>query len=318
VAEDLRQYIYLKVAGSESERFDPGEVTRRTGIQPTESWRVGDPAGNSGRTRRFDFWKVESPSGRAVDLTSQATALFARLADEWASVSETVRPLGPVLQYVVHTANEPVMFEMDNSLVGSLLELGAEVDCDLYWVCRPGIANGACINCTIPVPANVEEARFYIGGEQRAAEVQCRFAVYGLSYDEARRLFELDPTDKSTRLDDGLDVCYLDALDCLQFTSDFVPASGYIEELEPEKSALRFLGLVTPMLARVPSGTRREFFVSLTERGDYQGTAGLHFDLTFLERISQLRAALGVRLRYVPEPSVRATGECAHCEVKVT
>ncbi|MFD1325457.1 DUF4279 domain-containing protein [Micromonospora sonneratiae] len=41
--------------------FDPDEVTRLVGLQPTKAWRSGDPISGTSRLRRFSSWKYELP-----------------------------------------------------------------------------------------------------------------------------------------------------------------------------------------------------------------------------------------------------------------
>jgi Domain of unknown function (DUF4279) len=41
--------------------FDPGEVTRLIGLQPTKAWRSGETVVGTSRSRRFDSWAYELP-----------------------------------------------------------------------------------------------------------------------------------------------------------------------------------------------------------------------------------------------------------------
>jgi hypothetical protein len=68
----------------------------------------------------------------------------------------------------------------------------------------------------------------------------------------------------------------------MQFSSDLLPASGYIASLEPEHWASAFFSVIEMHSSRIQA-EHRECILSLVERGDFQGTAGLHFDALFPE-----------------------------------
>jgi hypothetical protein len=126
-SEELRQYVYLKVAGSKDERFDPLEISRLTGTEPTESWRLGDAHPKvPGQFRTFDFWKVESPLGRHSDLNRQVNSLFAN-TDAWPALVMALSPHNPQLQFVVYTERDAVEFTIRPEVIERLLELRAEI-----------------------------------------------------------------------------------------------------------------------------------------------------------------------------------------------
>ncbi len=50
------QYAYFTITDS----FDPAEITRRIGVQPTESWSKGDPQPMTRLERKFSRWSLES------------------------------------------------------------------------------------------------------------------------------------------------------------------------------------------------------------------------------------------------------------------
>jgi hypothetical protein len=69
---------------------------------------------------------------------------------------------------------------------------------------------------------------------------------------------------------------------------------------------------------RLPlEGKPAEFLIRLIERGDFQGTVGLHFNEAVLRRLYALNANLVIWLEYKPEPLIDASGRCFHCDVNV-
>ena len=311
--EDLRRYAYLRVVGSENQRFDPAVITRSTGIEPAESWRLGDPHPRiPGNFRTFDLWEIESSLGRGADLDRQVDSLFAN-SEAWPALVKAISPHNPLLGFVVYTERDPVEFTIRREIIDRVLELKGEIDCDLYWVCNQRIIGGHCENCRIAVPTTMAVLRHHIGGQQRVAECQAKLTLYDVEADDAARAFGPDVDKDAVRIGDNADVCYLPDLRCVQFSSDFLPAAP-IPPLEPERLASAFLTAVKPYSSRVRPG-RSEFSVNLVERGNFQGTVGLHFDTGVLKQLWELDTALTVQLRYVPEPYFKSDGNCFHCAI---
>jgi hypothetical protein len=120
-----------------------------------------------------------------------------------------------------------------------------------------------------------------------------------------------DPNRRDCRLGLDIDVTYLEALHCLQFSSNFLPTS-HAPPSQPELLASNFMKSLVPHITSLPANLPREFVLSLTERGSWQGSAGLHLNLGLLHQIKGLDASLALRMRYVPQPHFFATGECYH------
>jgi len=165
-----------------------------------------------------------------------------------------------------------------------LLALRSEIGCDLYWPRDQDFEAGVCSHCGIPEACLISELRWHIGGELRAAEWQARYSIYGPPPGLAAK-FSPNAADYSPRLDSNLEAVYFKALDCLQFSSDFWPCSDSIAEVSPEALLSSFLDVlerhVAPFLGN--GQTKAELTVSMVERGDFQGSAGLVFDTGLLE-----------------------------------
>lgn len=69
-----REYAYFTAQGY----FDPEEMTRIIGREPSESWNVGDSFTMRGRTRqrRGSFWKLDSGCDETVPLENHIDALL--------------------------------------------------------------------------------------------------------------------------------------------------------------------------------------------------------------------------------------------------
>lgn len=81
-----REYAYFRAHGV----FDPAAVTRVIGIEPTESWNVGDTFTRRGHNQlqRFSRWSLASGYQDTEPLNGHVTALLGRLAPHRAGVLE--------------------------------------------------------------------------------------------------------------------------------------------------------------------------------------------------------------------------------------
>lgn len=309
-AESLKQRVYLSV-GSWEKSFDPSDLTFTTGVSPTESWRAGDE--RNGRARKSDNWSFE-PSDDGSSLTSRTDAIYL-LAESKPSLFLALEQFKPVIQYAIETGpDEAREFTISSDFIRLLADHAAQIDCDLYWVCEPSFKDGVCTSCHLRVQPTLSDLLPFIGGEARAAELQIKLRLGGVTPDAVGGLINASD-ENERRLADGLEVAYFQQLACAQFSSDFVPTSDSIESLSPERWLDKFLSLLTPQLGRIGTWSSAELIIRLIERSDFQGAAGLHFDNTQLSLIRDLGAALSVRLSYIPEPLVKASGSCFHCDV---
>jgi hypothetical protein len=118
-----------------TDSFDPAEITRRTGVQPTESWRVGD-----------------AHPKRPVKRTSSRWSLFSRLDICGAGVEEHIRDIiaqmdqgpeafqsvsrefGGHIQIVGYCNTDNHRFNLDPRTVEALARYSLSIGFDLYSV----------------------------------------------------------------------------------------------------------------------------------------------------------------------------------------
>ncbi|MDG4829053.1 DUF4279 domain-containing protein [Solwaraspora sp. WMMD1047] len=74
--------------------FDPDEVTRLTGLQPTESSRSGDRVSGTSRLRRFSQWTYELPEVRSYDTEEVVLALLGAIEPYAEGIHAACRTLG--------------------------------------------------------------------------------------------------------------------------------------------------------------------------------------------------------------------------------
>jgi hypothetical protein len=123
--------VYFALYGDE---FDPDEVTRAVGVQPTSTQRKGDP-----RPKRTS-WKVSTGKveSNLIDVYEMSSLVVSRLrdkADEIVAVKERFR-LEAVLQVVLHFSSDEsistpaIGFERD--VIVFLNAVRATIDIDAY------------------------------------------------------------------------------------------------------------------------------------------------------------------------------------------
>jgi hypothetical protein len=122
----------------EGEDFDPDEITRRVGIEPTNTFRVGDPitSGGEGRRRR-PGWRLAAEERAGLDLDGMLVAF-----------QDLVQISPPVVRQLCHDLDVAAVvacsvlqrgYETAPALtftpefLGWTSELGASLDVDI-WV----------------------------------------------------------------------------------------------------------------------------------------------------------------------------------------
>jgi len=124
--------VYFALYGTD---FDPEEVTRRVGLEPTSIKRKGEP-----KTRRHSFWKISSGrvEGDIIDVYEISSALVALLAPRAAEIASTRQELAleAVLEIVLwittdESKSTPAI-GFDREVISFLHAVGATIDVDTY------------------------------------------------------------------------------------------------------------------------------------------------------------------------------------------
>jgi len=123
--------VYFALYGKD---FDPNEVTRLVGIEPTRAQRKGDPR------PKHSIWKVSTDhvEDEAIDIYEMSSTLVARLRPFAERIAEVKQQLGleAVLEVVLRittddTKSTPVI-GFDTEVITFLNAVGAYIDVDTY------------------------------------------------------------------------------------------------------------------------------------------------------------------------------------------
>ncbi|MGN6276883.1 MAG: DUF4279 domain-containing protein [Solirubrobacterales bacterium] len=127
--------LYFRFYG---EAFDPDEITRRLGIEPTTSFRPGDPITKDGQgTWRGYGWMVEIGPSRTLAVDSLLQEFRQRFDVSASAVKALCRDLSVNLVILCGVGVEgaetaPSLF-FPSSFLEWVTELGASLNVDVEW-----------------------------------------------------------------------------------------------------------------------------------------------------------------------------------------
>src|SRR5215813_1932997 len=74
--------------------FNPEDITRRIGLEPTKTWKTGDRIQDSLIQRKQTGWACSMPREESLDLGKQVAALLERLGPFLSRINEVRGELG--------------------------------------------------------------------------------------------------------------------------------------------------------------------------------------------------------------------------------
>jgi hypothetical protein len=141
---DKRQWLREFSGGHERDRrllwyslggptLDPDEVTRRTGIQPDQAWRAGDPKPRTGISQPEGAWFLNSGLGESDEFHDHLDALLARMRPAWATFVDLGRQYEADVEAAIYLleAQGPLV-QLLPDVSAALAELNATLGFDLY------------------------------------------------------------------------------------------------------------------------------------------------------------------------------------------
>jgi hypothetical protein len=125
--------------------FDPDDITRRVGLQPTISYRRGDP-GPFEQPRKRDFWGVTVGPQETLDVQALLQVLMDQVHPRLAPIGEVCAELGltPVVSCTIELKSSltPVI-QLSRGIVQQWADLGEILEIDvLAHVLKPGSGDG--------------------------------------------------------------------------------------------------------------------------------------------------------------------------------
>jgi hypothetical protein len=141
MSEPNQQYAYFTVTGL----FDPDEVTKAVGVEPTESWQQGVANPSNGRERKFSRWSLESRLSRDADLSDHIKDVLDQLDKSMDGFKKIVsrygeddERFGACMQLVGYFHSFYPGFNLSAQTVRRLAEYGLSSDFDFYYLYDDG------------------------------------------------------------------------------------------------------------------------------------------------------------------------------------
>jgi hypothetical protein len=128
------QYAYFTITDS----FDPEEITHRTGVNPTDSWKKGDLHPKRGMERKFSRWSLCSRLEADRSLEDHIRDVLVQLEQNPSEFQKLAREFCGCMQLVgyFHEGYPGLHFEAD--LIEGLAKYGLSVDFDFYQLWSDG------------------------------------------------------------------------------------------------------------------------------------------------------------------------------------
>jgi hypothetical protein len=124
-------YAYFSLIGKE---LDPEEITAKTGIIPTKTWRVGDLINLRAKLRKkHSGWSVYSSVEKTADLEEHLKSILALLQRGWLPLVELSKCYKAEIACVIYYRSGSVpAIHFDKSIIDKVHQLNAEIDVDFY------------------------------------------------------------------------------------------------------------------------------------------------------------------------------------------
>ena len=134
MSEPNRQYAYFTITDS----FDPEDITRRIGVQPTESWRKGDLHPKTRHERKFSRWSLRSRLNDEAYLEEHVRDVLAQLEQNVSAFQQLAQEFGGHINLVAYYHEQFTGLTLDSALIEALAKYRLGVDCDFYYLWSDG------------------------------------------------------------------------------------------------------------------------------------------------------------------------------------
>jgi Domain of unknown function (DUF4279) len=110
----------------------PEDVTARTGLQPTESWRTGDRIGKTVRLYTMNGWSLSSGLDSSAELDDHLRALLDLVEPVRPALSELSTRWELEVSCALYAREYVPACHFDRETIRRLASIGAEIDVDFY------------------------------------------------------------------------------------------------------------------------------------------------------------------------------------------
>jgi hypothetical protein len=117
------------------ENFDPDEVTRRLGLEPTKSWKAGDLQVPGATIRhKVAGWRLRTPREKSFDVGPHVAALVESLKPLIPRINAVQQALQLEAEFscVVYIKDQSPAVYFERAVLDVVEALKAEIDIDIY------------------------------------------------------------------------------------------------------------------------------------------------------------------------------------------
>jgi len=134
MSQPSEQYAYFTITDS----FDPEEITRRVGVNPTDSWKKGSLHPSRGMERKFSRWSLRSRLGTDCSLEDHIKDVLSQLEQNSTEFQKLAKEFGGGMQLVGYFHKGYPGLHFEASLIEGLAKYGLSVDFDFYELWSDG------------------------------------------------------------------------------------------------------------------------------------------------------------------------------------
>jgi Domain of unknown function (DUF4279) len=122
--------VYFTLVGE----FDPADISRRLGLEPTSSWKKGDLNPKTQFERKHSRWNLDSRLAKSASLEEHVDDVLEQLKPCSTAIADLRDAVDGGMQLVGYFyANYPG-FGLDHMTLSELARLRLGIDCDFYYL----------------------------------------------------------------------------------------------------------------------------------------------------------------------------------------
>jgi len=114
--------------------FDPIDVSRRLGLEPTSSWMKGDLNPRTQFERKHSRWNLDSRLERSASLEQHVADVLEQLKSCSAPIADLRTTVDGCMQLVGHFFTDYPGCGLGHETLSELAQLHLGIDCDFYYL----------------------------------------------------------------------------------------------------------------------------------------------------------------------------------------
>ncbi len=116
-------------------RFDPNEVTKRLGMNPSKAWKFGDTIQKTLTTYKHDGWKLSTEEIDSLDLNEPLNQIWEIIQPHKTEIIDICNDLSLETEFscvVEVEEDEYPTLHFDSEMIKQISELKADIDIDIF------------------------------------------------------------------------------------------------------------------------------------------------------------------------------------------